>query len=60
MKLSGRRKSKNVQDQRGPTAAYGTGAIGQRVTARRGKDYMDSLKSGAKGPRVKFPKPRIK
>ena len=59
MKL-GKRKSKNIQDQRGPTAAYGTGAIGQRVSARRGKDFMDSLQKGAKGSRVKFPKPKVK
>lgn len=52
---TGKKKSKNIQDQRGPTSAYMSGPMGQRVTARRGQDYMDSVDK-LKKSRVKMPK----
>ena len=60
MKTNQSRKSKNIRDQRGPTSAYMSGPIGQRVTARRGQDYMNSLGTGPKKGRVKVPKPKVK
>lgn len=56
MKTKGRPKSKNVTDARGPTGAYLSGAIGQRVAKRRETDYVNSISKGSKGSRVKFPK----
>lgn len=54
MKTNRSRKSKNIQDQRGPTSAYMSGPIGQRAMARKGQDYMDSLGKGPKKGRVKM------
>lgn len=59
MKLKNLRQSKNLQDQRGPTSAYMSGPIGQRVTARRGKDYMNAVDKLNRS-RVKISKPKVK
>lgn len=40
MKTKGRAKSNKIDDVRGPTGAYKSGAIGQRTAARRESDYL--------------------
>lgn len=40
MKTKGRPKSNKIDDVRGPTGAYKSGAIGQRTAARREADYL--------------------